>query len=220
MSNTGNPPDAKRAIATGLGSNAFYELERYPPNRQRRSQNALPDEQIKALLRRGLVAHIATRWDEQPFVTPTSYLYDEAAHAVVFHSNVVGRLRANSERHTQVSLGASEFGNFLPSNDPLEVSVQYRSVVAFGTIRVLKAEEARRALYALLQKYFPDMHAGREYREITEADLKRTSVYTISIEGWSGKENWAARAEQTVEHPLLDERWFTFTNFLEWQKAW
>lgn len=124
MKDTESRTDAEGAPTADLGTNAFYGLEHRPPNRQRRPQNVVPDEQIRALLGRGLVAHIATRWDEQPFVTPTSYLYDEAAHAIVFHSNVVGRIRANSERHTQISLVVSEFGNFLPSNDPLEVSVQ------------------------------------------------------------------------------------------------
>lgn len=72
MKDTKSRPDAERALASGLGPNTFYQLERHPPNRQRRSQNVPPDEQVKALLRHSLVAHIATLWDEQPFVTSKS----------------------------------------------------------------------------------------------------------------------------------------------------
>jgi hypothetical protein len=52
------------------------------------------------------------------------------------------------------------------------------------------------------------MTAGKEYREITEKELRATSVYAIAIESWSGKENWEARADQSDEWPALDEKWF------------
>jgi nitroimidazol reductase NimA-like FMN-containing flavoprotein (pyridoxamine 5'-phosphate oxidase superfamily) len=100
-------------------------------------------------------------------------------------------------------------GKLLPSNVALEFSLQYRSVVVFGTVRLLtEPAEARRALYGLIQKYFPKMQAGREYREITDKELKRTSVYAIQIEEWSGKENWKDRALQSDEWTPLDETWF------------
>ncbi|GIK09239.1 MAG: hypothetical protein JETCAE02_13120 [Anaerolineaceae bacterium] len=69
-------------------------------------------------------------------------------------------------------------------------------------------EEQRAALYGLLKKYFPEMKPGREYRPITEKELKRTSVYELKIESWSGKENWEERADQSDEWPALDEKWF------------
>jgi len=55
-------------------------------------------------------------------------------------------------------------------------------------------------------EYFPKMKAGREYRPITEEELKRTSVYAIKIEAWSGKENWNERADQSGEWPALEEK--------------
>ena len=200
-----------------LGQNAFYSLERNPPTRQRRPQNALPDTAIRAILDRAIVGHFGTRWNEQPFVTPTNFWYDPERHEILFHSNVVGRIRANSERHDEICVEVSEFGHFLPSNDPMEVSIQYRSVMAFGQIRVLEGDEARDALYGLMRKYMPAMTAGREYRHISDDDLRRTSVYAVKISHWSGKENWQERADQTDEHPPLAEHWFTYTNFLDWK---
>ena len=49
------------------------------------------------------------------------------------------------------------------------------------------AEEKRRALYGLIGKYYPTLTAGKEYRPITDQELKRTSVYAIAIESWSGR---------------------------------
>ena len=48
---------------------------------------------------RAQIAHIATFWDDQPFVTPTTYFYDETEHRLIFHSNIAGRIRANIEHH-------------------------------------------------------------------------------------------------------------------------
>ncbi|HZY42212.1 MAG TPA: hypothetical protein VFF59_09455 [Anaerolineae bacterium] len=51
----------------------------------------------------------------------------------------------------------------------------------------------------MLQKYFPQMKSGEEYRPITDEELKRTSVDAISIESWSGKRNWPQQADQSDE---------------------
>lgn len=180
------------------------------PNAQRRREHALDDAATRELIERLEIAHIATVWDAQPFVNPTTFWYDAAAHAIYFHSNVAGRVRANSEHHDRVCFEASRFGRFLPSNIALEFSVQYESVVAYGTVRLLtEPSDQRHALSGLIVKYFPTMTAGQEYRPITDQELKRTSIYAIAVESWSGKRNWAERADQSDEWPPLGEEWFT-----------
>ncbi len=186
----------------------YYDPQRNPPSRQRRPANRRDDAWIKALLHRGEIAHIATRWDDQLFQTPTSYWYDEARHRIIFHSNIAGRVRANLERHPGVCLEVSEHGRFLASNDPLEASVQYRAAIVFGTASILAdADDRRGALTGLLGKYFAPLTVGREIMPISEAALARTSVYAIAIDDWSGKENWADVADQTDAWPALEERW-------------
>lgn len=181
-----------------------YSLTAAPINQQRRKELVQGDEWIKDFLARATIGHIATRWEEQPFITPTNFWYDETRHEIYFHSNIVGRVRANSEQHDRVCFEASEFGKLLPSNVALEFSIQFESVIAFGAIRVIEdADESRRALDGMLQKYFPHMTAGKEYRPITDQELKRTSVYAISIESWSGKRNWPDQADQSEEWPRL-----------------
>lgn len=122
---------------------------------------------------------------------------------------MAGRVRSNIESNPKVSLEASELGKLLPSNVALEFSLQFRSVLVFGSARlVADPAEARHLLYGLIGKYFPTMRAGKEFREITEKELRATSIYVIQIESWSGKENWAERADQSDEWPALDESWF------------
>ena len=176
---------------------------------QRRPHLTRDDAWIRAFLKTAKVGHIATSANDQPFINPTSFWYDEENHQIVFHSNVAGRVRSNVESNPRVCLEASELGSFLPSNVALEFSLQFRSVTVFGTARlVTDPVEARRLLYGLIGKYFPAMTAGEEYREITDKELRATSIYAIHIESWSGKENWADRADQSDEWKSLDEKWF------------
>ena len=187
-----------------------YNLTAQPPTAgQRLPEYARDEAWMRAFLRAAQIGRVATLWDDQPFVTPSTFWYDEANRRIIFHSNLAGRVRANLERNPKVCLEASEVGRLLPSNVALEFSLQYRSVMVFGTVRILESdEEMRAALTGLLEKYFPEMEAGREYRPITEKELKRTSVYELKIESWSGKENWNERADQSDEWPALDEKWF------------
>ena len=187
-----------------------YNLTAQPPTAgQRLPEYARDEEWMRAFLRAAQIGRVATLWDDQPFVTPSTFWYDEANRRIIFHSNLAGRVRANLERNPKVCLEASEMGRLLPSNVALEFSLQYRNVMVFGTVRILESDEEKRAaLTGLLEKYFPKMKPGREYRPITEKELKRTSVYELKIESWSGKENWNERADQSDEWPGLDEKWF------------
>ena len=187
-----------------------YNLENQSPTaHQRLPEYRRDDDWIRAFLHRGQIAHIATRWDDQPFITPTNYLYDEASHRLIFHSNISGRIRANIERHPEMCVEVSEMGKLLPSNIALEFSIQYRSVIVFGKARIIEDQnEKREVLHKLIAKYFGEMQINKDYRPATDKELRRTSVYEIKIESWSGKENWKDRADQSDEWPMLDEKWF------------
>lgn len=181
----------------------------HPTAHQRLPEYKRDDDWIRGFLRTAQVGHIASSLNGQLFLTPSLFWFDEENRQIIFHSNVTGRIRSNLESSPKVCFEASEMGRLLPSNVALEFSVQYRSVVVFGTVSlVTDPVEARRVLYALIQKYFPKMQAGREYRAITDKELKRTTVYAIQIEEWSGKENWKDRADQSDEWTPLAEKWF------------
>jgi nitroimidazol reductase NimA-like FMN-containing flavoprotein (pyridoxamine 5'-phosphate oxidase superfamily) len=180
-----------------------------PIAHQRLPEYIRNDDWIREFLRTARVGHIASARGGQSFINPSTFWFDEEHHQIVFHSNVTGRVRSNLETNPRVCFEASELGRMLPSNVALEFSLQYRSVIVFGTVGLLTDPvEAKRVLYGLIQKYFPNMKAGREFREITDKELKRTSVYAIRIEEWSGKENWKDRADQSDEWAMLDEKWF------------
>ncbi|MBX5449566.1 pyridoxamine 5'-phosphate oxidase family protein [Thermogemmatispora sp.] len=160
------------------------ELERV-----RRQDRAVNDAHwIRSLLKRAPVGVLATVDGHQPFLNSNLFVYDEAEHAIYFHTAVEGRTRRNIEGSQRVCFTVYEMGRLLPAKTALGFSVEYASVVVFGEGRIVQdREQARAALHLLLKKYAPHLEPGRDYRAVTDEELMRTSVYEIRISTWSGK---------------------------------
>lgn len=160
----------------------------------RRSDRAVTDEAwIRAFLHAAPVGQLATVHDGQPFINSNLFVYDEAAHTIYMHTARVGRTPANVAAHERVCFSISEMGRLLPADVALEFSVEYKGVMVFGTAVIVDDDdEAAHALQLLLDKYAPHLQPGRDYRPIVPEELKRTAVYRIAIEQWSGKQKKAA----------------------------
>jgi nitroimidazol reductase NimA-like FMN-containing flavoprotein (pyridoxamine 5'-phosphate oxidase superfamily) len=161
-------------------------------NEPRRKDRAKDDDWIRNYLHKVPFGMLATEYDGQPFIKPTEYAYDETENAIYIHGALVGRMRTNIEKNPRVSFCIAEMGRLLPADTAKEVGVEYTSVVVFGTAVVLTdADQARHGLQLLLDRYFPHLKSGVDYREILPSELDSTAVYRISIDSWSGKEDRA-----------------------------
>jgi nitroimidazol reductase NimA-like FMN-containing flavoprotein (pyridoxamine 5'-phosphate oxidase superfamily) len=155
----------------------------------RRSDRAVEDESwIIDFLKRAAIGTLATVYEGQPFVNSNLFVYDEANQCIYMHTARFGRTRTNVDGDEKVCFSISEMGRLLPADEALEFSVEYSGVVVFGIASVVtEKSEARQCLQLLLDKYFPHLQSGRDYRPIIDEELARTSVYRINIESWSGK---------------------------------
>jgi nitroimidazol reductase NimA-like FMN-containing flavoprotein (pyridoxamine 5'-phosphate oxidase superfamily) len=155
----------------------------------RRQDRAVEDDAwIAAMLERSAVGVLATVANGQPYLNSNLFVFDGSAHAIYLHTARHGRTRSNVEANESVCFNVSEMGRLLPAATALEFSVEYASVTAFGRGAIVDDRaEAKRALQLLMDKYFPRLRPGRDYRAITADELDRTSVYRIAIEEWSGK---------------------------------
>lgn len=168
-----------------------YNPETAPLNRILRTQYAMDEAWIKSLFLESEVCHVASVWDDQPFLTPLNFWFRPESDEIFFHTNLTGRLRANLERNPKVCVEVSRHGEFLPADTALEFTVEYDSAIAYGKARILEdPKQQRAALYGLLRKHFPDLDAGVDYAHIANRELTRTCVYAVKIEQWSGKSNW------------------------------
>jgi nitroimidazol reductase NimA-like FMN-containing flavoprotein (pyridoxamine 5'-phosphate oxidase superfamily) len=163
-----------------------------PINQPRRKDRTKDDAWIKAYLQRVPFGMIATENKGQPFLKPTQFVYVEAENAIYVHGALEGRMRTNIEVNPRVSFCVAEMGRLIPAETAMEVGVEYASVVVFGEIEILTdTGQAQYGLQLLLDRYFPHLKSGTDYREITPEELNITAVYRIRISSWSGKEESA-----------------------------
>lgn len=170
------------------------EVNEKPMTHVRRQDRAVTDEAwIRAFLHRAAVGTLATVYEGRPFLNTNLFVYDEAAHAIYTHTARLGRTRTNVEAGSPICFTISEMGRMLPAKEALEFSVEYAGVMIFGTAEVIDDPvEAKHGLQLLLDKYAPHLKPDRDYRAITLDELKRTAVYRINIDEWSGKQKKAA----------------------------
>jgi uncharacterized protein len=169
--------------------------DRTSPAYVRRRDRAVEDEGwIRDFLHCAAVGMLATTAEGQPFINSNLYVYDEAAHCIYTHTAKHGRTRSNIDQHGErVCFSIMEMGRLLPADEALEFSVEYAGVVVFGSAHTVEDEdEAIHALQLLLDKYAPHLKAGEDYRPPVHDELKRTAVYRIDIDSWSGKKKEVA----------------------------
>ena len=81
----------------------YYDPRTRDPSLSRRPNNRRDDEWIRALLARVRVGRVSTVWvgddgEAFPFITPLAFAYRPEHHDIVYHTNIAGRLRANTSR--------------------------------------------------------------------------------------------------------------------------
>lgn len=178
----------------------------------RRRDRAITDEAwMCAFLERAPVGVLATSRDDQPFIMSNLFVYDAGARCLYLHTARTGRFRETIAHNPRVAFTVMEMGRLLPADVALEFSVEYASVVIFGAAHVIEdRDEATRALQLLLDKYAPHLTPGDDYRPPVESELKRTAVFRVQIEEWSGKQKVAADdfpgAYQYAGEPVLPSR--------------
>ena len=178
-----------------------------PTDHQRRPESIRDDDWIRALLHKGEIARLAHLSGKQPFISPTNYWFDEENHQLLFHSSLVGRREWTRRISSTSRWCKSKVGRLLPSNSGADQTVERLLQVLIGKVTFLEDnEEKLRGLYGILNRYFPELKSGRDYKPISEKELKGTNVYVVKIESWSGKENWKERAKQVDDWPPLPEK--------------
>jgi uncharacterized protein len=164
-----------------------------PDSHVRRADRAVEDDAwIAAFLHDAPYGYLATADAGQPFINSNLFVFDAARHCLYLHTARLGRTRTNIEGEGTVSVpvcfSVSTMGRLLPADEALEFSVEYAGVTVFGAASVVTdADEQRHGLQILLDKYFPHLRPGRDYRPIVDEELTRTSVYRVDIREWSGK---------------------------------
>ena len=113
----------------------------------RRKRQALPPEQCAAILRRGTSGVLALAGDAgYPYAVPLSYVYTDGK--LYFHCAKAGHKLDAIQREPRASFCVIDQDEIVPE----EYTTYFRSVIAFGRIRILADDAQKRsAIDALAQ---------------------------------------------------------------------
>jgi nitroimidazol reductase NimA-like FMN-containing flavoprotein (pyridoxamine 5'-phosphate oxidase superfamily) len=149
-------------------------------NRVRREHHrgSYDKDAVYAVLDAAPLCHVGYVIDGAPYVTPT--LHWRVGDRLYWHGSAASRfLRASADM--PVCLTVSLMDGFVLARSAFNHSVNYRSVMAFGTARLVEdTTEAAEALRDFTEGLFP----GRweTLRPMTGQELKATSVLWMEIE--------------------------------------
>lgn len=158
--------------------------------KMRRYTQQLPDNEALEILRNSSAGTLAVLGDEgYPYAVPLSYVYAEGK--IYFH--------CAKEGHKIDAIKSCEKASFcVIAEDNVvaeEFTTYFKSVIAFGRIRILEeAGEIRSAIEILSDKYSP---VGEELRnKEIESSLSRLCMLEFTIEHLTGKEAKELRAKR------------------------
>src|SRR5580658_10730216 len=133
---------------------------------------------ISQILDAGFLAHLGFSVNNQPFVIPT--LYGRRDETLYLHGSAASRLLTELETGIQACVTATLVDGLVLARSAFHHSMNYRSVVAFGTAcRVSDPAQKTEALRVISDHLL----AGRwnDVRGPSEKELKATTVLEFSI---------------------------------------
>ena len=149
----------------------------------RRKKQALPLETCEKILERGNSGVLALEGEEgYPYAVPLSYFYEK--QKIFFHCARNGYKIEAIKRNEKASFCVIDQDQIVPE----EYTTYFRSVIVFGTMRIIEEEQEKRtAVEKLALKYAPEDSAQNRGAAI-EKDWKPLCMLELTPEHITGKE--------------------------------
>ena len=149
----------------------------------RRKKQLLTPEERAAVLHRGTSGVLALAGDDgYPYAVPMSYAFD--GEKLYFHCAREGHKLDAIRRNCKASFCVIDQDQIVPE----EYTSHFRSVIVFGTMRILEDDgEKRAAIEALALKYAPDDDAADRNRAI-DREWAPLCMLELTIDHITGKE--------------------------------
>ena len=149
----------------------------------RRTKQQLTQEETMVILREGTSGVLSLTGDEgYPYGVPLSYVYD--GDKLYFHCAKEGHKIDAIRKNPKASFCVIAQDEIVPE----KYTTCYRSVIAFGSVRILENEgEKRRAIEELALKYAPE-DSEENRQNYIEKDWEPLCMLEMTVEHLSGKE--------------------------------
>ena len=149
----------------------------------RRKRQALSETDCSDILKRGTSGVLALKGDGgYPYAVPMSYVYD--GEKLYFHCAKSGHKLDAIAGNPKASFCVVDRDQVVPE----EYTTYFRSVIVFGTMRIIEEEQEKRtAVEKLALKYAPEDSAQNRGAAI-EKDWKPLCMLELTPEHITGKE--------------------------------
>jgi uncharacterized protein len=152
-----------------------------------------------AILDEGLVAHVGLVSDDGPVVIPM--LYGRDGDRLLLHGSPASRLLRGGAKGTELCVTVTLVDGLVLARSAFHHSMNYRSVVVFGTATAIQdVGDRRAALEALVDHIVP----GRmpDVREPSDKELRGTLVLALPLDECSVKVRTGGPKEEPEDMDL------------------
>ena len=151
---------------------------------RRRDKEITDKNEIEGILATVMVGRLGTCANGIPYITPVNFTYDKETSKIFLHCANEGRKLDNIRVNQNVCFEVEEVSNVIVKQPTCASSVAYRSVIMFGSIKILTDHHAKNeALQKLAGKYAPQ----NPKVPFTDAMLNKTNVLEIEIKEMTAK---------------------------------
>ncbi len=135
-------------------------------------------EAVYRILDEGFICHVGFVVDGQPFVIPTGY--GRIGDTLYLHGSAASRMLRSVAEGVPVCVTVTLVDGLVLARSAFHHSINYRSVVIFGTAKPVEDEPGKMAVLAALTEHIvPGRWA--EVRHPNEQELKGTSVLALPL---------------------------------------
>jgi nitroimidazol reductase NimA-like FMN-containing flavoprotein (pyridoxamine 5'-phosphate oxidase superfamily) len=139
---------------------------------------------VHAILDSALLCHVGYVVDGRPYVTPTLFWRD--GDRLFWHGSSASRMLRSQRAGIPVCVAVSHVDGLVAARSAFRHSLNYRSVMLFGTAAFVADDAAKEAgLNAFIERLYPGRTAL--LRPILPQELKATTLVGMTIEEASAK---------------------------------
>ena len=155
-------------------------------------------ETIHQILDAGFLCHVGFTIGEQPYVLPNAY--GREGDTLYLHGAIGNRMLNQLEKGVPVCITVTHTDGIVLARSVFHHSFNYRSVVVFGTARLVADEDKEHALHVVTEQILK----GRwdEARTPTQQELKVTKVLAVEIEEASAKVRTGPPKDEEKDYAL------------------
>jgi len=163
----------------------------------RRTDKLMSETGVREFIARAHSGRLASVGpDGWPYIVPLLYVWMNG-EIWVHNTRARGHFRSNIDHEPKVCFEVDDSGEaFAYGRFECDTSMAYRSVVAFGRIRIIEDQERKKAFFDGLMAKYGDPKWDRPKGFYPR--LEQVTVYAIAVEHMTGKETLL---------PTIENRW-------------